>query len=72
MFGIRFGGSDYESRCVSSGFLSDNNKETVFLVARLHRVVFLYQGDFRAALRGALRGLRAIVSVLSCVGYCQK
>ena len=31
VFGIRFDGSDYERRCVSSGFLADNNKETVFL-----------------------------------------
>ena len=45
VFGIRFDGSDYESCCVSRGFLADNNKETVFLFARLHRVVFLYQGD---------------------------
>jgi hypothetical protein len=44
VFGICLACSDYERCCVSCEFLADNREEIVFLFARLHRVVLLYQG----------------------------
>jgi hypothetical protein len=62
VLGIRLDGRNYERGCVSREFLAHNREETVFLFARLHQVVLLYQGasPYRSR-RGAPRSLCALV-----------
>jgi hypothetical protein len=63
VFGICLACSDYQRYCVSCEFLAHNREETVFVFARLHRVVLLYQGPSPYCACGAkLRGLGTIVT----------
>jgi hypothetical protein len=63
VFGVCLDSSDYERRCASHELPAHNRKETVFVFARLHRVVLLFQGPSPYRARGAkLRGLGTIAT----------
>jgi len=59
VFRIRLDGSNYERGCVPRKGLAHNRKKTVFLFARLHRVVLFYQGPSPYRDCGANWGSRA-------------